>query len=264
MITAVIFDLDGTLLETEELKALSYARATIELRPDAVREEDVLEAFQDLVGLSREEVAASLVERFGLEEAAEERMEEFEVDEPWEALVQIRLQVYEDLLADPDLLLKQRYPHNIELLHDLKDKGYRMTLATMSHRYQVTQVLDVLGLSEEFELVATRNDVERGKPDPEINLLISKKLGIPPQELLVIEDSPAGVKAALAAEMAVVAVPTELTRSRFHESEVLDPRWVVEDPGVLTDVVRQRIETVGKEHEETQVEEAQENRKVDQ
>lgn len=259
MITAVIFDLDGTLLETEELKALSYARAAVELHPDAVREEDVLEAFGDLVGLSREEVAAALVERFGLEEAAGERIEEFDVEEPWEAFVEVRLQIYEDLLADPDLLLEQRYPHNIELLHTLRQEGYRMTLATMSHRYQVLQVLDVLGLSEEFELVATRDDVERGKPDPEIDFLISKKLNVPPQEFLVIEDSPAGVKAALATEMAVVAVPTELTRSRFRESEVLDPRWIVDDPDVLGEVVHQRIETVGKEHEEAQV-----NRKGDQ
>lgn len=246
MITAVIFDLDGTLLETEELKALSYARAAVELRPDAVREEEVLEAFRDLVGLSREEVAAALVERFGLKEAAEERMEEFDVEEPWEALVEIRLQVYEDLLADPDLLLKQRYPHNIQLLCDLRYQGYRMTLATMSHRYQVLDVLDVLGLSDAFEMVATRDDVERGKPDPEIDFLISKKLGIPPQEFLVIEDSPAGVGAALAAEMAVVAVTTELTRPKFRESEVLDSRWVVDDPEVLTDVVRQRIEAAEK------------------
>lgn len=242
MISAVIFDLDGTLLETEELKALSYARAAVELRRGDVREQDVLEAYGDLVGHSREEVATALVERFGLEAAATERMTEFAVQEPWEAYVRVRLQIYENLLADPDLLLKQRYPHNIELLNHLRDEGYRMTLATMSHRYQVRHVLDVLGLSDAFELVATRDDVERGKPDPEIDLLISDKLGIPPKEFLVIEDSPAGVGAALAAGMAVVAVTTELTRPKFRESNILDSYWVVEDPETLTEVVYRRIE----------------------
>ena len=52
MILAFVFDLDGTLVETEELKALSYARAAIELRPDLV-EADVVEAFKDFVGHSR-------------------------------------------------------------------------------------------------------------------------------------------------------------------------------------------------------------------
>ena len=55
MIRAFVFDLDGTLVETEELKALSYARAATELRP-ALREDEVVEAFKDLVGLSRQEV----------------------------------------------------------------------------------------------------------------------------------------------------------------------------------------------------------------
>ena len=57
MIRAFVFDLDGTLVETEELKALSYARAAAELRPD-LNEGEVTEAFKDLVGLSRQEVAA--------------------------------------------------------------------------------------------------------------------------------------------------------------------------------------------------------------
>jgi phosphoglycolate phosphatase-like HAD superfamily hydrolase len=69
MIRAFVFDLDGTLVETEELKALSYARAAVELCPDLV-EADVVEAFKDFVGRSRQEVATGLVRRFGLQEAA--------------------------------------------------------------------------------------------------------------------------------------------------------------------------------------------------
>ena len=241
MISAVLFDLDGTLLETEELKAISYARAAVELRGD-LREEDVVESFRDLVGLSRQQVATALVERWGLEGAARRRMPELGVDAPWEALVGVRLEIYEGLLQDPDLLLGQRYPHNIELLRELRQDGYRTALATMSHRYQVRRVLDVLGLADAFEVVATVDDVRRGKPDPEIDLLVAKKMGVPPEEFLVIEDSPAGVGAALAAGMAVVAVTTALTRPKFREGDVLDRRWVVDDPDTLRNVVRQRIE----------------------
>ncbi len=103
MISAVIFDLDGTLVETEELKALSYARAAVELRPD-LDEEEIVEAFKDFVGLSRGEVAVGLMERFGLEEAARARMKEFGVDRPWQAYVQIRLRIYDEMLCDPKLV----------------------------------------------------------------------------------------------------------------------------------------------------------------
>lgn len=240
MISAILFDLDGTLLETEELKALSYARAAAELRPDAAREADVLEAFRDLVGLPRREVAESLMRRFDLRESAEEHVED-DGEEPWEAYVRLRLRVYEGLLEDPELLLGQRYPHNIDLLRGLREEGYPISLATMSHRYQVERVLDVLGLAGEFDFVATVDDVRNGKPDPEIDLLVARELGVPPEEFLVVEDSPAGVRAALAAGMAVVAVPTSLTRPKFRETEVLEGRWVVEDPGSVDKVVRERI-----------------------
>jgi phosphoglycolate phosphatase-like HAD superfamily hydrolase len=62
MIRAFVFDLDGTLVETEELKAFSYARAAAELRPD-LNEAEVIEAFKDLVGLSPQEVAAGFSAR---------------------------------------------------------------------------------------------------------------------------------------------------------------------------------------------------------
>jgi beta-phosphoglucomutase len=196
VIAAVIFDLDGTLVETEELKALSYARATAELRP-GLGEGEVVEAFKDLVGRSRQEVASALVERFGLEEVARARMEEFGVDTPWQAYVRVRLRAYEALLADPELVLSQRYPHNIALLYDLRRDGRRTALSTMSYREQARRVLGILGLEDAFDVVATREDVERPKPDPEIDLLVARELGVPPGECLVIEDSPSEVEAGL-------------------------------------------------------------------
>ena len=246
MISAVLFDLDGTLLETEELKGLSYARAAVELRPGEVTEADVLAAYaDDLVGHSRQEVATALVQRFGLKEAARARMSEFGEEEPWRAYVRVRVGIYEKLLEDSDLLLEQRYPHNIELLQEMRREGYPTALATMSHRYQVEHVLSVLGLEDAFDVVATADDIRRGKPDPEIDLLVAKKMGVPAGEFLVIEDSPAGVEAAIAAGMVVVAVPTKLTRKGVRASGLLEPRWVVEDPQRLPDVVRQRIEDAG-------------------
>jgi beta-phosphoglucomutase len=236
MIRTVIFDLDGTLVETEELKAFSYARAAVELCPE-LNEAEIVEAFKDVVGLSRQEVAMALLQRFGLEAAARARMAEFGVSAPWQAYVEVRQRLYEAMLEDPELLRKQRWPHNIALLHELRRQGYQIGLATMSYRNQVRRVLEVLELSDAFDFMASRDDVEQGKADPEIYLLAARVLGVSPADCLAIEDSPAGVQAALAAGMSVVAVSTPLTRQRLHESGLLPPQLIVDDPDLLPQVV---------------------------
>jgi len=101
-------------------------------------------------------------------------------------------------------------------------------------------------LADAFDFVATRDDVERGKPDPEIYQLVARELDVPPAECLVIEDSPSGVKAALAAGMWCVAVTTPFTRQRIHAKGLLDERWIVDDPDTLPDVVQQMV--VEQEH----------------
>lgn len=244
MIRAFVFDLDGTLVETEELKALSYARAAAELRPE-LNERKVLEAFKDLVGLSRQEVAVGLMLRFGLEGLARERMKEFGVGTPWQAYVQMRLRIYERLLADPNVVLAHSYPHNIALLRDVRREGYLTALATQSHREQARRVLDILELGDEFDVVVTRDDVEHGKPDPEMHLLAARELGVRPEECLAIEDSPAGVKAALTAGAEIVAVTTTLTRQKFRDTNLLDRSHVVDDPSVLPTVVHHLLRVHG-------------------
>lgn len=241
MIRAMIFDLDGTLVETERLKALSYARAVAELCPGAFAEQDVVEAFKDVVGRSRDEVAVALTTRFALHSAAEARAREFGVSEPWQVLARLRLPYYEAILADPEVLRASRWPHNIALLHSARRMGCKTGLASMSYGDQVRRVLKVLALEDAFDFIAARDDVLHPKPDPEIYFLVAGRLGVPPGECLVIEDSPVGVQAAVSAGMPVIAVTTPFTRRQFAERDVLDRRWVVDDPDTLPDVVRRRM-----------------------
>ncbi|MFQ5596333.1 MAG: HAD family hydrolase [Anaerolineae bacterium] len=237
MIRAMIFDLDGTLVQTERLKALSYARAAVELCPHDLSEAEVVEAFKDVVGLSRQEVALALVNRFDLEVVAGARMAEFGVSAPWQAFVQVRLRIYDNMLADPQVLRSNQWPHNVALLHQARQSGCKTALATMSRCEQARRVLEILDFADAFDFIATRDDVERGKPDPEIYLLAARELRVPPAECLVIEDSPTGVRAALAAGMSVVAVSTPFTRRRLHEAGLLPPGHIVDDPAALPDVV---------------------------
>jgi len=237
MIRAMIFDLDGTLVQTERLKAQSYARAAVQLRPGDVSEEDVVEAFKDVVGLSRREVAVTLMKRFHLEEAARGHMAEFGVVSPWQAYVRIRQRIYRAMLADPAVIRDHQWPYTVSLLREARRTLCRTGLATMSYCAQVSRVLEILGLTDAFDFVASRDDVERGKPDPEIYLMVAAELDVAPEECLVIEDSTTGVKAGLAAGMNVIAVSTPFTRKSLHTEMLLPPDLIVDDPHLILDAI---------------------------
>ncbi|GMR21845.1 MAG: HAD family phosphatase [Acidobacteriota bacterium] len=241
MYEVVIFDLDGTLVQTEKLKAISYARAAYELSPETLTEAEVVEAFKEVVGRSRQEVAQYLVERFELTDKAREQMEDLGVATPWQAYVQVRLRIYEDMIRDPEVLRTHRWEHNLILLEQVRLAECRTGLATMSHCDQAKRVLKALSLERAFDFVATRDDVEFPKPDPEIYLLVAREMGVAPEECLVIEDSPAGVTAAKNAGMAVIAVTTPFTREAFRSGTLLDRSYVVDQPNELPEVVRLRL-----------------------
>ena len=241
MIKAFIFDLDGTLVQTERLKAHAYALAMTELCEGETTLEEVLDAFKDVVGLPRREVAISLLEKFNATEKARLKKEQFHVNTPWQAYVQIRMQYYQKMLADPQVIIDNQWSHNVMLLKEARENQCKIGLATMSTCQQTQKILDILKLHDAFHFVASRDDVENGKPDPEIYALVSKELAIPPENCLVIEDSPSGVKAALAAGMHCIAVTTPFTRSAIAKAALLETEWVVDDPKLLPKVVRQMI-----------------------
>ncbi|MGD8760343.1 MAG: HAD family phosphatase [Anaerolineales bacterium] len=245
MIQAMVFDLDGTLVQTEKLKARSYARAAVELCPREMQEEEVVRAFGEVVGLPRREVAESLMKRFDLEEKSRARMTEFGVSVPWQAFAQVRLAIYQSMLADPEVIRGNQWPHNMALLSQAQQTGCRTALATMSTCRQASRVLDILGLAEAFDFVATRDDVERGKPDPEIYHLVANELNVAPEHCLVIEDSPSGVQAAVAAGMHCIAVTTPFTKKGVHALGLLDERWIVDEADRLLQVVGQMMQLAG-------------------
>jgi beta-phosphoglucomutase-like phosphatase (HAD superfamily) len=244
-IRAMIFDLDGTLVKTEELKALSYAKAAVELCPYTISEEAVIEAFSGLAGLSRKEVALLLIEKFDLEEKIRPKMREFGLMTAWQTFVQIRLKFYDAMLDDADLIRSMQWEHNVDLLAFSRTQGCKTALATMSYCDQVGRILSVLDWTDKFDFIATRDDVLLGKPDPEIYFLVSDEMGIPPEECLVIEDSSYGAQAALSAGMHVIAVSTRFTKAGLHALKTLDPRWIVDDPAMVMETVERCFAAVG-------------------
>jgi len=237
MIRVFAFDLDGTLVQTERLKARSYAKAAVELCPQHITEDEVMEAYKGVVGRSREEVASTLMQRFDLTPAARKRMDAFDANAPWEAFVGVRLAYYHGMIGDPDVIQAHRWPHALSLLETARDHQCAVALATTSRRAQATQVLDALGLSDAFDFVTTADDVSKTKPHPEMYRLVAVHLEVHPDAMLAIEDSPAGVEAAITAGLHCVAVTTEFTHDAVHASGLLEDHLIVDDPDRLPQVV---------------------------
>jgi HAD superfamily hydrolase (TIGR01509 family) len=233
MIHAVIFDFDGTLIQTEKLKAEAYALAAVQLKSGQFSKEEVVAAFKDFVGGSREEVSKGLLERFGLEEAAQLRMSEFSASAPWQVLTRLRLQLYNQMLSDVSTIREAGWEHNLALLQQMRAANCQIGLATMSHCQQVGRLLQALELSSAFDFIATRDDVDKPKPDPEIYLLVARALNVPLKDTLIIEDSVAGVQAGLSAGAHVLAVVTPMTREKLHQSGLLDQAMIVDSPEEL-------------------------------
>ncbi|MFK7845386.1 MAG: HAD family hydrolase [Rhodothermales bacterium] len=236
-IKAFLFDMDGTLVQTERLKALSYAKAAVTLSPNTVKEEEVIEAFKEVVGRSRFEVAEALLNKFSLHEAARNNMAATETASERDAFIKIRLGFYSRMIDDPLVIQKSMWTHNIAQLYNAMSQGYKTGLATMSHREQASRILDVLSLTDCFDFIATRDDVQKGKPDPEIYHLVISALKVKPEQCLVFEDSVSGVTAALAAGMHVIAVSTPFTRNSLEQANLLPREQLVHDPQVLPALV---------------------------
>jgi len=228
-IRAVCFDLDGTLVETERLKALSYAHAVAALRPGPHVAEDVVAAYAELAGRSREVIAAALIERFAL-------------DVPPPVFLASRLRAYDEMVADHALIRAQAYAPTIALLRDVRARGYATGMATMSRSEHARGILEILGLGDAFDAQVARDEVTAPKPDPEIYLALAERLGVAPAVCPAIEDSLPGVQSALAAGMTCVAATTDLTRAVVRAANVLPASLIVDSPDDLAGVVNGILE----------------------
>lgn len=240
MIKAIIFDLDGTLVHTEILKAESYAQAIQILTKGSVLQKMVMDSFGKYIGLSRAGVVDGLFEEY--KKPLSEHLDGLDADTVKERIIKSRLAIYHQMLNDKTLLSGHFCKYNLELLRRVHMDGFRTVLATMSHCFEADKVIEAMGIRGKLDLILTSVDIVQGKPDPEIYLKAKELLKIEPEECLVIEDSLNGIKAGLAAGMKVFAVTNHLTRSQVHAANILAPSFIVDDPKELINRVYHYIE----------------------
>jgi HAD superfamily hydrolase (TIGR01509 family) len=184
VIQAVVFDLDGVLLDSEQVW-------------DAAREQLVGErggrwherAQRDMMGMSSPEWSRYMHERLGVPDSPEEIAAE---------VVRRLEHLYRDRLP--------LIPGAREAVERLA-RRWPLALASSSNRELIDLALELMGTSRLFEATVSSEEVARGKPAPDVYLEAARRLGVDPSTAAAIEDSHNGIRAAKGAGMRVVAIP---------------------------------------------------------
>lgn len=212
MIRAVVFDFDGLIVDTETPWFYVYRDLFRELGGDLPLEEwvkvvgssfEIADPFHHL-----EKAIGRKVDRMAIQREAAERYKALPLS------VRPGVEAY---------------------LHSARESGFKIGLASSSDRAWVEGYLKRFGLLSYFDVIRTRDDVRRIKPDPELYVAALSGLGVAAGEALAFEDSLNGLRAAAAAGLRCVVVPNEVTAGLPFEGHVLRLQSMAERP--LAEVV---------------------------
>lgn len=206
MLKALIFDVDGTLAETEDLHRQAFNRAFEELHLGWHWTPDHYAELLTVMG-GKERLSHYILETHPGDEKLAARMPEIH---------DLKTRIYGELVEQGHLGLR---PGIARLIAEARSAGVKLAVATTTSRPNIDRLLEqnFPPGDEPFDVIAFGDEAAHKKPAPDIFELAVARLGIAPSEGIAFEDSAAGIRSALDAGLAVLA-----TRSRYTESHRLD------------------------------------------
>ncbi len=183
---AVIFDMDGLMIDSERVTYNEYVKKLAQLGHHDFTEE----LYRNCLGKNKPGICQVFIDHYG---------QDFPMTEVWD-----------DVHVWIDESLRQYVPKKkglVELLEYLKANNYKTIVATSSGRARVDEILKNADLTKYFDDTICGDEVTHGKPHPEIFLTACQKLDVKPEEALVLEDSEAGILAAYDGRIDVICVP---------------------------------------------------------
>ena len=208
---AVLFDLDGTLLDSS--RAITDAVETV-LRSRGLTCNRT--KVTELIGMPLENIFAVLAPNLSTEEV-------------WKLVLEYREYYMAHHLEHTSI-----HPSTRMLLQKLKARGYKLGIITGKYREPVIDALDHFDISDFFDAVVTGYEVKNHKPAPDIVLEAARRLGVSPKECVVVGDSPIDVEAGKRAGSPTVAVLSDMhSRKKLENAK---PTIIVENLGAIQDV----------------------------
>ena len=177
---AVIFDMDGVIFDTEKVYLDIWTEVFEKYGYKMTKE-----LYVTVMGTGRKNVIKTFLENFG-------------DDLPIEKMYEEKDNQLFYRIENQGIPLREGVK---ELFSMLKEKDYKIALATSAKRERVEKQIKDKWLKESFDAIVCGDDVEKGKPSPDIFLKAAKEIDVEPENCFVVEDSPAGIKAAFSGGM---------------------------------------------------------------
>lgn len=200
MIKAVIFDMDGTLIDSQPI--------WYQVSTDFFQKNGFPVTMDDTIKLTGSPVAKLVdyvLQAYGQKDKARVQL-----------VTELMDYAVSEILAAKPLL-----PNVKDVLAQLKQQGIKMAVASASPRNMLQGIVDSCGIAEYFDYLASAEELDYNKPHPAVYLHAAQQLGVNPTECFAVEDSVLGMISGKAASMKTVVIPAQ--------AELDDPRWALAD-----------------------------------